>query len=319
MNGFDDGRELDHPHGIVVGYDGSGPSERAVDWAAAEAARRGVPLTVASAVDFSGLVGKSERRVPWLSRHPSDGLTETVWRGAARARRVAPGLDVRVAIRTDGAAGMLVELSWWAELVVVGTRGHGEVAGAILGSVAFAVTTHARCPVTVVSGTGVVMPGPEHPILVGVDGSPEARAALEYAATLASGRSAPLTVATVWRCTVADAWVTAYGSADFDASEEAGATAAEVNAEAVDEVRDSFPDLEVRSLVVVGVPGHVLADLGRSHALVVVGSRGRGGFGGLLLGSVSHAVIHQASCPVIVVRAADEDAAAQLDALATTR
>ena len=310
MNGREEWDAPTGTRGIVVGYDGSAPSGRAVDWAAAEAARRGLPLTVASATDFSGLVGGPGRESPWLSRHAGEGLAETARRGAARARTAAPGLEVREVTRTEGAAGMLVELSWWAELVVVGTRGHGEVAGAILGSVAFAVTAHARCPVTVVAGDGHVMAGPGHPVLVGVDGSPSAGAALHYAADLAAGLGAPLTVATAWRWTAAEAWTLGYGAVDHDVTAEVGHLAAGVNAAAVADVRERHPGLEVRSKVVVGVPGHVLADLGRNHALIVVGSRGHGGFGGLLLGSVSHAVIHQATCPVVVVRPVADRAAA---------
>lgn len=293
-------RELDHPRGIVVGYDGSAPAERALDWAAAEAARRGVPLTVASAVDNDEIVGGPGARVPRPGRHVTKGVGELVRRGAERARRTAPDLEVREATRTDGAAAMLVELSWWSELVVVGTRGRGEVAGAVLGSVAFAVAEHARCPVAVV--TEHAAPDPEPAVLVGVDGSPESRAALHYAADLAAGRSAPLTVATAWRGSPADAWVMALGSFDFDVSEEAGDLAAEVNADAVADARGRHPALEVRPRIVMGEPADVLADLARRHVVLVVGSRGHGGFQGLLLGSVSHAVIQTSPCPVLVVR-----------------
>jgi nucleotide-binding universal stress UspA family protein len=289
------------PRGIVVGYDGSAPSAHAVDWAAAEAARRGVPLTVASAVDFTGLVGGPGSGTPWLSRRAEDGLAETARRGAARARRHAPGADVREAVRTEGAAGMLVELSWTAELVVVGTRGHGEVAGAVLGSVAFAVTAHARCPVAVIAGTDVALPGPGRAVLAGVDGSAEAAAALAYAADLAAGVGAPLTVVTAWRFTAADAFLSAAGG-DVDLTDETHELAGRVNRTAAGTVRRLHPGLVVRSELVVGVPGHVLAERGRRHALTVVGSRGHGGFRSLLLGSVSHAVIHQATTPVIVVR-----------------
>jgi nucleotide-binding universal stress UspA family protein len=297
-----DVRELDDPRGIVVGYDGSPPSERAVDWAAAEAARRGVPLTVASAVDHDRIVGGSDACVPWPGRQVGDRLGEIARRGAERARRTAAALDVREVTRTDGAAAMLVDLSLWAELVVVGTRGRGEAAGAVLGSVAFAVAAHARCPVAVVTGSEQVAPDADHAVLVGVDGSPESRAALHHAAELAARRSAPLTVATAWHGSPADAWVMAYGSADFDVSEEAGELAGEANAEAVAEARRRNPGLEVRPRVVMGEPADVLADLARSHAVMVVGSRGRGGFRGLLLGSVSHAVIQGSPCPVMIVR-----------------
>jgi nucleotide-binding universal stress UspA family protein len=288
--------------GVVVGYDGSGPAEHAVDWAAAEAARRGVPLVVATAFDVTGLVAGMD-----AAALPDDvgELAEVAAGGATRARRVAPGLEVREVARPDGAAGMLVELSRRAELVVVGKRGHGEVAGVLLGSVAFAVTAHARCPVAVVQGASRVPPGPERPVLVGVDGSAESLLALEYAADLAAAVGAALTVVTAWRCTTADTRVTSHTAA-VDVMEQVRARAREVATGAAEAARARHPGLVVRAEVLIGLPGPVLADLAAEHALLVVGGRGRGGFAGLLLGSVSHAVIHRSPCPVVVVRAAAE-------------
>jgi nucleotide-binding universal stress UspA family protein len=299
MNGDTDLEALGSRRGVVVGYDGSYPSQRALDLAAREALRRGVGLTVATAVP--SLEKGPAGAMPRLARRTTGDSGVASRRGAARARQVSPDLVVEALTREEGAAGMLVELSWWAELLVVGTRGHGDVGGALLGSVAFAVTAHAHCPVLVVDGSGHVMPGPGHPILVGVDGSEAAAAALRYAADLAAEVSAPLTVATVWRCTTQDTWIAAYG-ADFDVAERIRATAERTAAGAVDQAIRWHPTLTVHAEVVDGIPGHALPDLARDHALVVVGSRGRGGFAGLLLGSVSHAVIHRAPCPVLVVR-----------------
>jgi nucleotide-binding universal stress UspA family protein len=302
MNDCRDMVELDPPCGIVVGYDGSAPSEHAVDWAAAEAARRRVSLTVASAAGHDGIVEGPEPRVPWPGRHAADGSGGIARRGAERAARIAPGLDIRELTRTEDAVAMLVELSWWAELVVVGASGHGGTAGAGPGSVALAAASHARCPVAVVTGPGYIEPDPEHAVLVGVDGSPESRAALHYAAELAAGRLAPLTVATAFHGSAAEAWVTAYGSADFDVSGDARDLAVEVNADAVADARRSHPALDVRPRIAMGDPAEVLTDLARGHAITVVGSRGRGLFRALLLGSVSRAVIQTSPCPVVVVR-----------------
>jgi nucleotide-binding universal stress UspA family protein len=188
--------------------------------------------------------------------------------------------------RREGPAGMLVELSWWAELLVVGSRGHGEAVSALLGSVARAVCAYARCPVAVVRDADHALPGPRHAILVGVDGSAESDAALRYAAGWAAAVAAPLTVLTV-----------APGGLV-----ESAELAAKTNAAATEGVQAAYPDLKVRRHVLVGIPADVIAELGRTHALVVVGSRGGGGFRGLLLGSVSRAVVHRAPCPVVIVR-----------------
>jgi nucleotide-binding universal stress UspA family protein len=296
---------LTRARGIVVGYDGSRPAEHALDWAAAEAAHRGVPLTVATGLDVTGLVAGADAA---LSSGDAGGLVAVAREGVARARNVAAGLDVREVARPDGAAGLLVELSCWAELVVVGTRGHSEVSGALLGSVAFAVSAHARCPVAVVQGEGHVRPGPGRPVLVGVDGSVESLAALEYAADVAAHAGAALTVVTVWRCNTADRWVAAY-AADVDVVAETRARAGEIAEEAAEAARARHPGLAVNPEILIGLPGPALADLAAEHAVLVVGSRGRGGFTGLILGSVSHAVIHRAPCPVVVVRPVPERAA----------
>jgi nucleotide-binding universal stress UspA family protein len=274
--------------GLVVGYDGSEAAGAAVDWAAAEAARRGVPLTVAAAAGVVGLDGAVHAVAP-SGTTPGPGA-EVARRGADRARRAAPGVDVRAATHREGAAGMLVELSSWAELLVVGSRGHGEAVSALLGSVARAVCAHARCPVVVVRDADHPLPGPRHAVLVGVDGSAESDFALRYAAGWAAAVAATLTVLTVSPGGLVD-------SAEL---------AAKTNAKAADAAQEAYPDLEVRRHVLVGTPADMIAELGRGHALVVVGSRGGGGFRGLLLGSVSRAVVHRASCPVVIVRRVDD-------------
>jgi nucleotide-binding universal stress UspA family protein len=303
MNGGAAFEALTRSRGIVVGYDGSRPAEHALDWAAAEAAHRGVPLTVATGLDVTGLVAGADAAP---TSGDARGLVAVAREGVARARNVAAGMDVREVARPDGAAGLLVELSSWAELVVVGTRGHSDVSGALLGSVAFAVSAHARCPVAVVQGAGRVRPGPGHPVLVGADGSAESLVALEYAADLAARAGAALTVVTVWRCNTADRWLASYAA---DVVAETRARAGAIAEEAVETARARHRGVAVTPEILIGLPGPALADLAAEHALLVVGSRGRGGFTGLLLGSVSHAVIHRSPCPVVVVRPVPESVA----------
>jgi len=291
-------------HGVVVGYDGSAPAERAVAWAAAEAARRGVPLAVASATDVAGLVAGQDA-ASWPAGAPR--LAELAGRGMALAAALVPGLDVHGLSRTQGAAGLLVELSRTADLVVLGS--HGEAAGGLLGTVAFAVTAHAKCPVAVVTGTACAPPGTERGVLAGADGSAGSLAAVRYAADLAAAAGAPLTVATAWRCTTADTWV---AGDTADAAVVAGThdVAARIADDAVAAALARHPGLRVRAEVAVGLPCPVLTTLARDHALLVVGARGRGGFPGLLLGSVSHAAVHRSPCPVMVVRPLTTSAAA---------
>lgn len=199
---------------------------------------------------------------------------------------------------------MLVDAARSASLVVVGSRGHGGLAGALLGSVAFGVASHASCPTVVVRDDGTTAAGPDHPVVVGIDGSPASLAALTYAARAAVLAAAPLTVVTAWHAAASDGWADAYWSTIDPATppgEAAHEAAAQIAHAAVAAVHDSQPGVAVDSRLVEGRPAKVLADASRGAGLLVVGARGRDGFNGLRLGSVSHRAIHGATCPVVVV------------------
>jgi nucleotide-binding universal stress UspA family protein len=186
----------------------------------------------------------------------------------------------------------LVEASAHARLVVLGSRGHSRVVGALLGSVAFAVTSQAACPVIVVrdeSSRRAV--GPDHHVVAGTDGSPESMAALDFAADYAQAAAAPLEVVT---CT---------GERHVeDVDERRLRTVAEQIADtAAARARAGHRNLDVTTRVENRPPEPTLVEASRDAGLVVVGTRGRGAFEGMLLGSVSHAVIHGAECAVAVV------------------
>ena len=307
--------------GVLVGYDGSVAADQAVDWAAAEATRRGVPLTVVNAVDLAGMPGVDATGLaPAFAQDQLDALAGIAERGVERARTTAEGLAVSSLTVTGGAAAMLVVLSSSAELLVVGNRGHGELAGALLGSVAFAVTAHAHCPVAVVIGARTPGPGAGGPVLCAVDGSPASLAALRYAADVASSSPAALTILTCWSRPSSEVWASAYGGDYADGGIDAAAErrAVEIVRSAEADAREWHPELEIRAETVEGAPARAVPAAAAGHSLVVVGSRGRGGFTGLLLGSVSHAVIHGAGCPVVVVRPALIAAAGVLPVPATS-
>ena len=286
---------------VVVGYDGSAGSGEAVDWAAAEASRRGLPLMVLCAYDVSSLVGAS----PGLPTAGWEEAARLAAEGADRARKLSHGIEVTAEDAIGTAASLLIDASANAELVVVGTRGLGPVAGVLLGSVAFAVAAHAACPAVIVHGEQVAG-GPDHPVVIGVDDSVRCQAALRFAAAVAADVDAPLTVLCVSRPAAADAWAAAYWSA---AAPEVNPEAAALNAAqqvadaAVALVRQEFPTVRVDGKAVAGSPTDLLGVGSRNAGLLVVGARGRGGFSGLHLGSVSRGLIHEAFCPVAVVPA----------------
>jgi nucleotide-binding universal stress UspA family protein len=291
---------------IVVGYDGSPTAGAALDWAAAEAQRRQLPLTVLSVIDYLGVLPGSEGVLPGQNVSKEE-TAQMATEGVLRAQKVADGIDISPITLIARVADSLIQTSRDAALLVVGTRGHGDVTGALLGSVAFAVSAHAHCPVVVVRGDSSRPSGPERPVVVGVDGSDSAQAAIRYAADVAATSSAPLIIAAAYRPVASQAWATTLPYAlesdedtTFDAIARQKGEAAV--AAAVHTALEIHPGLDVRRQVVEGPAARVLADVAAGCGLLVVGSRGHGGFVGLMLGSVSHGAIHLAPCPVAIVR-----------------
>ncbi len=291
--------------GLVVGYDGSRHSGVAVDWAAAEASRRGTGLTVLYAADYVDvLAGPVLSSKSSLINWAGVVAEKVVRQGAMRAAESHPAVTARTVTRIGGPSRLLVDAARSASLVVVGSRGHGGFAGALLGSVAFSVASHASCPTVVVRDDGTTAAGPDHPVVVGIDGSPASLAALTFAAEAAVRAAAPLTVMTAWHTAATDGWTDAYWSTiDPETPPERAAheAAAQIAHAAVAAVHDSHPGVAVDSRLVEGKPAKVLADASQGAGLLVVGARGRGGFSGLRLGSVSHGAIHGATCPVVIV------------------
>lgn len=233
--------------------------------------------------------------VPGLpyDRNPDrPGSTRPPARGVFEAVEAHPGLRIAGATEVTSPARSLTEASSHAALVVLGSRGYGRVIGALLGSVSFAVAARAGCPVIVVKDDSMDQRvGPEHRIVVGTDGSPEATAAVGFAADLAATASAPLEIVT---CTGG------HQVEDVD-ERELRATADRFAEAAADHVRATHSGLAVSTRVEDCPAELTLVDASADAGLVVVDTRGRGAFEGMLLGSVSHAVIHGARCAVAVV------------------
>jgi len=273
---------------IVVAYDGSPDAQTALTWAIRTALLTEQPVVavVASAADDL---------TPGASLLEGDHLDEV----RASAKQVlAEALlgDTAVEVRPGPAVPVLLEASADASLLVVGSRGHGQVAGLVAGSVSQHLARHASCPVVVARPVS-------HPaaarIVVGVDGSGGSDAALEFACRRAELTGEDVVVLHGWR----DGGAT--GTTRREVPGEFMARIAEEErllSEAVAGVQAEHPDVRLEPEAIPVVSWRALADASGAATLVVVGSRGRGAFSGMLLGSVSQQVLHHAQCPVAVVR-----------------
>lgn len=281
-------------HPIVVGVDGvSGLA--ALDWAIDEAQRWKAPLEVRYARRMP-LRGPTVESAFAVHTTQSDEILSAA---VGRVRDLAPTVHVTASSAYGSAAAVLVDGSRGARCIVVGARGRGALNSALLGSTSIDVAAHADCPVVVVRELPVALPS-RPGVVVGSDGSALSEAAIATAFEQADGRGLPLTVVHAWAPEFVGAGIAALAAETNlqQAAEEESALAAEVLAG----WGEKYPDVVVHRATVRGHPVAALVDSSKGAELVVVGSRGRGGFAGLLLGSVSQGVLHHAHCPVMVVR-----------------
>jgi nucleotide-binding universal stress UspA family protein len=281
---------------VVVGVDGSGSGYRAVEWAAAEAVRRGVALRLVSA--FSWTTSDHPTRQSGRVAQYRDQLLEAARHRLSRAARIAEDTGLGVATTQQVEIGAPIEVlgseARRAQLLVLGDRGLGGVAGLVLGSVAVALAARGACPVVIVRGETRNTDGP---VVVGIDGSPVSEAALAFAFDAAAVRGVALVAVHAWSPTAVDKALEPVMDWAAVADEEEA-----VLAERLSGWGQKYPQVTVRRSVVRDGAARALVDASRGAQLVVVGSRGRGDAAGLFLGSVSHGVLHAAHCPVAIVR-----------------
>ncbi|HEX3004412.1 MAG TPA: universal stress protein [Angustibacter sp.] len=283
---------------VVVGVDGSPSSELAIDWAVDEATRRNLPLHLVHVFvqDYPTMTVGIPPALDDLR-----GMAQTVVNDAvARANRLGPELSVTAAVHTGSAAKFLIDASTRADTVVVGTAGRRGMARMMLGSTAAQVAAHSQCPVVVVRHAPPTAMSADRRVIVGVDGAGVSHDAVGYAFGQASSRGASLTVVHGWWLEYAgDVFAVPYTGGEH---EELEMSQRALVSEAIAGWSEKYPDVEVRQQIVRAEPVELLTKDSAGADLLVVGSRGRGGFAGLLLGSVSRHVLQLADCPVAVVR-----------------
>ncbi|WP_158839360.1 universal stress protein [Saccharothrix deserti] len=279
---------------IVAGVDGSESALKAVGWAAEEAVRHGAPLKLVHAylLPTRGypeivLTGHEARRA--FERQGRQWLEDA----AATVRDLVP--EVRTSVVVDRPAAALIAESRNARLVVLGSQGLGGFSGLLVGSVAVALAAHGKCPVVVVRDAFTA----DGPVVVGVDGSPACEEAIAFAFEEASLRGTALTALLAWTDILMDHPYAMRVTVDWDEVQE---QERQLLAQRLAGRPEKYPDVAVERIVVRDRPVRALLDASRDAQLLVVGSHGRGGFTGMLLGSTSQALVHHATCPLAVVR-----------------
>ena len=286
---------------LVVGVDGSVASYAAVSWAAHEATMRGLPIKLVHVVAPT-LMSSTMAPNDTITQEQEDKARQIL----DQARRIvdertaeAPP-NVHAELRYAGVVATLVDASRDAQMIVVGSRGLDAFGRQMLGSVSSGLLHHAHCPVAIIHDPDAAQREirDDAPVLVGIDGSPASEAATALAFDEASRRRVPLVALHAW----SDVGVFPILGMDWRVYRDEGD---EVLGERLAGWRDIYPDVQVHRRLVCDVPARWLVDESKSAQLVVLGSRGRGGFDGLHLGSVSSAVAQSARVPVIVVRGGD--------------
>ena len=287
---------------VVAGVDGSVTSQRAVAWAAEAAVRRGVALEIVHAWQMPLLGELPDPLVlepiayERAAQHVLDSAGEQV-------RQLDPGLVVEPRLVKGHATGALLEAAAGASVLVVGSHGRGWVGSALVGSVSQQCVTHSRIPVVVVPAQGDLTRHGR--IVVGVDGSDGSSRALRFAVEEATRRRAALAVVHVWHQPEPIGPVATQMWAYQASVEKASQTLLDTMTASLRPASEGHPGpRSIERISTEGYPSHALVACARDADLLVVGARGRGGFTGLLLGSVSLRCLHHAPCPIAVVHMA---------------
>lgn len=287
------------PGSVVVGVDGSAAGGLALRWAVSEAQRTRQPLHVVHALESEAVLSD---KLQLGSREAPARSDPLVGEALDLVTALAPGLGATPHSVTGFAPTTLIAASKVAGTVVVGSHGRSALPSALLGSVSQEVAIHSSCPVVVVRENGMPERADPGRVVVGLDGSDASEPALGYAFAYASSTGTSLTAVHTWwwepleGVSLGEPWT-------GDWTQIASLETALIS-ELLAGWAERYPDVLIERHIVRGDPVVELLEQSRGAGLLVVGSRGRGGFIGLLLGSVSRRLLKRATCPVAVVRSA---------------
>lgn len=289
---------MTHDAPVTVGVDGSECALVAAEWAARQAALIGRPLRAVHAFEwpmFNVRITPPPGAPAWAGL--SNEARRIVREAVERAGAAAPGAAVDGEVVDGFRLPVLFREAARAHCVVVGTHGLGGVGALLVGSAGLELIAHGACPVVVVPDTPASAAG--GPLVAAVDCSESSRGALDFALAQAKARGTGLRVVMAWRPSPVHA---AVDPQQVPADQEPRVETAHARLRAFTEpARRRHPEVAVDEDVVQGGARRVLIAASAEAGLLVVGSRGYGGFHGLMVGSVSQGVVHQAKCPVAVV------------------
>jgi len=290
-----------HDHGrVVLAFDGSPCARVAARWAAAEAGARGCPLELihASAWPLPALSTIAPRLSEEDARRTA---TRHLDEGVQLCREIVDGLNVDVALVCGDPAEALTKATAGASVLVLGASGQSATSQVMLGSVSAEVARRADCNVVVVRATQGATPRPSRPVVVGLDGSPGSDQVARFGLDVAARQGREVMFVHCWSDLPLPALSELMGTAiDHERAERASRVfLVEMSGRLASE---SHPELTVRHVGAVDRPASALLHHAEGASLLVVGRHGRAA-SREPLGSVSHAVLHYAPCPVAVVAA----------------
>lgn len=285
---------------VIVGIDGSDRDASCIAWAAGASTRTGQPLHLLHAQDIAvELAAANPIAARGLNFVPDLVLEDKILEHALeQAREQYPDLDISGSEPWMHPEEALIEASDHGYLIVVGASRIKGLERLLLGRSALAVSLHARCPVVIMPEGGRT--DADGPVVLGYDGSPGSFAAAERAFWIADVRGTSVRTVTSWLTEIVDGIVvTTPGTPGWEKVEKGYRGMVE---EGLADLRARYPHIELDIRIVRGPSADVLVQESADASLLVVGSRGRGGFRGMMLGSVSHKVIETAQSPVMVIR-----------------
>ena len=288
---------------VVVAVDGSPASRNAVRWAANTANKRGIPLRLASSYTMPQFL-YAEGMVPpqELFDDLQSETMEKIDEARAVAHEVAPDIKIGHTIVEGSPIDMLLDMAHDVTMIVMGSRGLGGLSGMVMGSVSAAVVSHASCPVVVVREDNQLDEASKYgPVVIGVDGSDVSAKATEIAFAEADARGAELVAVHTWMDMQVQASLAGLSAAQQQ-WEVVEREQIDMLTERLAPMTEKYPNVEVRKVITRDRPVRALVENSEGAQLLVVGSHGRGGFKGMLLGSTSRALLQSAPCPMMVVR-----------------